>query len=158
MTNVEKGVVLLNARKELGWTQEKMARALDIDRSWLLQLEKGRRKVDDYYVERANILLSGERAGVGMGDRLKEGAVTYRIKGEGGAASATEVESAGDVLSAGAISTLNHLVEKMDDDQVADEVCTILKKKKTKTRFEMARYLIKELERRERAGKGTNGH
>lgn len=59
------------------------------------------------------------------------------------------------VLSEGARETLDHLVEKMNDDEVAEEICEILKKRNKRQRFESARYLIWVLE--QRAKKPGNG-
>lgn len=141
-------------------TQEELAEKLGVTRNYLSMIEGGREpsamlmELFGHLENSATSRVSTEdKTAGGTAGRLEECAVNYHVAGEGQAGDA-EVE---DVVDEGGRSMLDHLVEKLDDDQVADEVCCILKKKK-RGRFEMARYLIKELERRERNGKGTNGH
>jgi transcriptional regulator with XRE-family HTH domain len=56
ITNVEKGKLLVAARKRLGFSQVQMAEKLNLDSSYLSQLENGRREVDEDYVLRAEEL------------------------------------------------------------------------------------------------------
>jgi transcriptional regulator with XRE-family HTH domain len=56
LTNFEKGKLLLNARKRLDLNQVQMAQKLNLDSSYLSQLENGRREVDEFYVNRAEEL------------------------------------------------------------------------------------------------------
>jgi transcriptional regulator with XRE-family HTH domain len=56
LTNFEKGKLLLTARKRLGLNQVQMAQKLNLDSSYLSQLENGRREVDEFYVNRAEEL------------------------------------------------------------------------------------------------------
>jgi len=44
------------ARKRLGWSQVQMAQRLNLDPTYLSQLENGRREVDEFYVNRAEEL------------------------------------------------------------------------------------------------------
>jgi transcriptional regulator with XRE-family HTH domain len=53
LTNSEKGELLVAARKRLGLNQVQMAQKLNLDSSYLSQLENGRREVDQFYVNRA---------------------------------------------------------------------------------------------------------
>jgi transcriptional regulator with XRE-family HTH domain len=39
------------------WSREEMSRALHLDPLYLAQLENGRRKVDDFYLQRAEELV-----------------------------------------------------------------------------------------------------
>lgn len=55
-TNFEKGKLLIAARKRLGLSQVQMAQKLNLDSSYLSQLENGRREVDEFYVNRAEEL------------------------------------------------------------------------------------------------------
>jgi transcriptional regulator with XRE-family HTH domain len=52
LTNFEKGKLLMTARKRLGLSQVQMAQKLNLDSSYLSQLENGRREVDEFYVNR----------------------------------------------------------------------------------------------------------
>jgi transcriptional regulator with XRE-family HTH domain len=54
-TNTEKGKRLMTARKRLGLNQVQMAEKLNLDSTYLSQLENGRREVDEFYVERAEV-------------------------------------------------------------------------------------------------------
>ena len=56
MTNSEKGKLLMAARKRLGLSQVQMAQKLNLDSTYLSQLENGRREVDEFYVHRAEEL------------------------------------------------------------------------------------------------------
>jgi transcriptional regulator with XRE-family HTH domain len=56
MTNVEKGKLLVAARKRLGFSQVQMAEKLNLDSTYLSQLENGRREIDEFYVLRAEEL------------------------------------------------------------------------------------------------------
>ena len=56
MTNVDKGKLLVVARKRLGFSQVQMAEKLNLDSTYLSQLENGRREVDEFYVRRAEEL------------------------------------------------------------------------------------------------------
>jgi transcriptional regulator with XRE-family HTH domain len=53
LTNFDKGKLLMAARKRLGLSQVQMAQKLNLDSSYLSQLENGRREVDEFYVHRA---------------------------------------------------------------------------------------------------------
>jgi transcriptional regulator with XRE-family HTH domain len=53
MTNADKGKLLMAARKRLGLSQVQMAQKLNLDSTYLSQLENGRREVDEFYVQRA---------------------------------------------------------------------------------------------------------
>ena len=57
LSNLEKGKRLKDVRRQLGWSQDEMAKALKVTRSWLSQLESGSRVVDEYYLERAETIL-----------------------------------------------------------------------------------------------------
>jgi transcriptional regulator with XRE-family HTH domain len=57
ITNVDKGKLLVTARKRLGFSQVQMAEKLNLDSSYLSQLENGRREVGKFYVERAEELM-----------------------------------------------------------------------------------------------------
>jgi transcriptional regulator with XRE-family HTH domain len=54
--NVDKGRLLMAARKRLGFSQVQMAEKLNLDSSYLSLLENGRREVDEFYVQRAEEL------------------------------------------------------------------------------------------------------
>jgi transcriptional regulator with XRE-family HTH domain len=56
LTNFDKGKLLISARKRLGFSQVQMAQKLNLDSSYLSQLENGRREVDEFYVNRAEEL------------------------------------------------------------------------------------------------------
>ena len=56
LSNAEKGKLLIAARKRLDFSQVQMAEKLNLDSTYLSQLENGRREVDDFYVERAEEL------------------------------------------------------------------------------------------------------
>jgi transcriptional regulator with XRE-family HTH domain len=56
ISNADKGKLLVAARKRLGLNQAQMAEKLNLDPSYLSQLENGRQKVGDFYVERAEEL------------------------------------------------------------------------------------------------------
>ena len=56
LTNFVKGKLLTSARKRLGLNQVQMAQRLNLDSSYLSQLENGRREVDEFYVNRAEEL------------------------------------------------------------------------------------------------------
>jgi transcriptional regulator with XRE-family HTH domain len=56
MTNLEKGKLLMASRKRLGLSQVEMAQKLNLDSTYLSQLENGRREVDEFYVQRAEEL------------------------------------------------------------------------------------------------------
>ena len=56
MTNADKGKLLMAARKRLGLSQVQMAQKLNLDHTYLSQLENGRREVDEFYVQRAEEL------------------------------------------------------------------------------------------------------
>ena len=55
-SNTEKGKRLKEIRRQLGWGQAEMAKALKMDRSYLSQLEGGRRTIDEYYLDRAETI------------------------------------------------------------------------------------------------------
>lgn len=129
-------------------TQEELAEKLGVTRNYLSMIEGGREPsetVQKLFGNLENVAATG-----GLKPELKEGALEYRISGGGIAGGEGEGLNVREGLSEGARSALDHFVEKMDNDQVADEVCTILKKKKAPTRFETARYLIAVLEERSR--------
>jgi len=56
LTNLDKGKLLMAARKRLGLSQVQMAQKLNLDSTYLSQLENGRREVDEFYVQRAEEL------------------------------------------------------------------------------------------------------
>ena len=56
MSNADKGKLLMTARKRLGFSQMQMATKLNLDSTYISQLENGRREVDEFYVERAEEL------------------------------------------------------------------------------------------------------
>jgi len=56
LTNFDKGKLLVAARKRLGFSQVQMAAKLNLDSTYLSQLENGRREVDEFYVQRAEEL------------------------------------------------------------------------------------------------------
>jgi transcriptional regulator with XRE-family HTH domain len=56
LTNLEKGKLLISARKRLRFSQVQMAQKLNLDSTYLSQLENGRREVDEFYVQRADEL------------------------------------------------------------------------------------------------------
>jgi transcriptional regulator with XRE-family HTH domain len=56
LTNFDKGKLLQAARKRLGLSQVEMAKKLNLDSSYISQLENGRREVDEFYVQRAEEL------------------------------------------------------------------------------------------------------
>jgi len=56
LTNLEKGKLLKAARKRLGFSQVQMAEELNLDPTYISQLENGRRELDVYYVRRAEEL------------------------------------------------------------------------------------------------------
>jgi len=53
----EKGNLLMAARKRMGLSQVEMAGKLGLDSTYISQLENGRRKVGDFYVQRAEELV-----------------------------------------------------------------------------------------------------
>jgi transcriptional regulator with XRE-family HTH domain len=53
---VDKGKLLMAARKRMGFSQVQMAQKLNLDSTYLSQLENGRREVDESYVQRAEEL------------------------------------------------------------------------------------------------------
>jgi transcriptional regulator with XRE-family HTH domain len=57
LTIFDKGKALGLARDRMMWSREEMARALHLDPQYLAQLEDGRRKVDAFYVQRAEELV-----------------------------------------------------------------------------------------------------
>jgi transcriptional regulator with XRE-family HTH domain len=56
LTNADKGKLLMAARKRMGLSQVQMAQKLNLDSTYLSQLENGRREVDEFYVQRAEEL------------------------------------------------------------------------------------------------------
>jgi transcriptional regulator with XRE-family HTH domain len=56
ISNAEKGKRLMAARKRLGFSQVQMAEKLNLDPTYISQLENGRREVDEFYVARAEEL------------------------------------------------------------------------------------------------------
>jgi transcriptional regulator with XRE-family HTH domain len=58
LNNVDKGRLLLAARKRLGFSQVQMAQKLNLDSTYLSLLENGRREVDEFYVQRAEEMVS----------------------------------------------------------------------------------------------------
>jgi transcriptional regulator with XRE-family HTH domain len=56
LNNFDKGKLLMAARKRLGFSQVQMAEKLNLDSTYLSQLENGRREVDEFYVQRAEEL------------------------------------------------------------------------------------------------------
>jgi transcriptional regulator with XRE-family HTH domain len=57
LTNFDKGKLLMASRKRLGLSQVQMAQKLNLDSTYLSQLENGRREVDEFYVQRAEELV-----------------------------------------------------------------------------------------------------
>ncbi len=53
LTKLEKGKLLKEVRKRLHLNQRQMAGILNLDPTYLSQLENGKREVDDWYVQRA---------------------------------------------------------------------------------------------------------
>jgi len=53
IANEDKGRRLMAARRRLGFRQVQMAEKLNLDSTYLSQLENGRREVDEFYVQRA---------------------------------------------------------------------------------------------------------
>lgn len=58
LTLLEKGKILWERRKRLGYTQKEMASKLNLDPTYLSLLENGKRQVDDWYLQRAGELLA----------------------------------------------------------------------------------------------------
>ena len=56
IANEDKGRRLTAARRRLGFRQVQMAQKLNLDSTYLSQLENGRREVDEFYVQRAEEL------------------------------------------------------------------------------------------------------
>jgi transcriptional regulator with XRE-family HTH domain len=56
ISNADKGKLLMAARKRLGFSQVQMAQKLNLDPTYISQLENGRREVDEFYVARAEEL------------------------------------------------------------------------------------------------------
>jgi len=54
---LDKGKLLIASRKRLGFSQVEMAQRLNLDSTYLSQLENGRREVDEFYVQRADELV-----------------------------------------------------------------------------------------------------
>lgn len=81
LTNLDKGKLLRDARKRLGFTQETMAEKLGLDPTYVSQLEKGRRNVDEFYLKRVEEI-EGE---FNKSNKVKEGTTPYTttdIRGE----------------------------------------------------------------------------
>jgi transcriptional regulator with XRE-family HTH domain len=57
LTNFDKGAILMAARKRLRFSQVQMAQKLNLDPTYLSQLENGQREVDEFYVQRAEELV-----------------------------------------------------------------------------------------------------
>jgi transcriptional regulator with XRE-family HTH domain len=57
LTNFDKGKILGLARDRMALSREEMAVVLHLDPLYLTQLENGRRKVDEYYLQRAEQLV-----------------------------------------------------------------------------------------------------
>ena len=73
LTNFDKGKLLTAARKRLGFNQVQMAEKLNLDSTYLSQLENGRREVDEWYVKRAEELAREfENARQSKADVLRE--------------------------------------------------------------------------------------
>jgi ribosome-binding protein aMBF1 (putative translation factor) len=53
LTNFDKGKLLVAVRKRLGFSPAQMAEKLNLDSTYLSQLENGRREVDEFHVQRA---------------------------------------------------------------------------------------------------------
>src|SRR4051794_17126188 len=53
VTNEDKGKLLMTARKRLRLSQVQMGQRLNLDPTYLSQLENGKREVDAFYVQRA---------------------------------------------------------------------------------------------------------
>lgn len=74
------GERLRAVRKRLGWTQRKMAVFLNLDSTYVSQLENGRKPVDESYVLRAEAAEREKPAGpraTGSPDEMREGVVAY---------------------------------------------------------------------------------
>jgi transcriptional regulator with XRE-family HTH domain len=59
LNNFEKGGRLRDLRKERGYTQRQMAGVLDIDATYLSQLENGRKEVRDWHLRKAEAWAGG---------------------------------------------------------------------------------------------------
>ena len=68
MTNIEKANRLKAARIRLGYNQEQMGNALNLEKSYISQLENGHRPVDASYVQRAEEFV----AGINKSNEIKE--------------------------------------------------------------------------------------
>jgi transcriptional regulator with XRE-family HTH domain len=90
LTNSDKGKLLMAARKRLGFSQVQMAEKLNLDSTYLSQLENGRREVDEFYVQRAEefvrdfenankakALMEALRESLGEGSPSRESCVQY---------------------------------------------------------------------------------
>ena len=77
LTVLEKGKMLWERRKRLGYTQRQMANKLNLDPTYLSLLENGKRTVDDWYLVRAGELLADfEKSKQGEIGTLGGGGVT----------------------------------------------------------------------------------
>jgi transcriptional regulator with XRE-family HTH domain len=94
LTKFDKGKLLREQRKRLGFTQKAMANKLNLDPTYLSLLENGHREVDDWYVQRAGELLAdfekskevqsevsrGEREGNALGSATREECRNYFLR------------------------------------------------------------------------------
>lgn len=150
----------------MGWSQRRMGKALDLDRTYLSQLENARVEVNDYYVERVNILNRARKAGVEypggeIPADVQRDEEILKDEGSGDRTSTGSSKSEGErdfVFSHGQISALNRLVRKMSEDEVIQEMCEVLRDKKmeSRERFATVRFYLGEMERREKDMKGGN--
>jgi transcriptional regulator with XRE-family HTH domain len=69
LTNVEKGKLLREARQRLGLTQEEMAKALGLDKTYLSQFENGHREIDSFYLRRAEEIEKSKKVNDAIGEQ-----------------------------------------------------------------------------------------
>lgn len=63
LTNIEKGRSLRTIRKTLHFTQNQMAERLELDPTYLSQLENGSRPVDEWYLQKAQQIFEKSNSG-----------------------------------------------------------------------------------------------
>jgi transcriptional regulator with XRE-family HTH domain len=69
LTNVEKGKLLRESRKRADLTQEQMAKALGLDKTYLSQLENGHRDIDEFYLVRAAEIEKSNKVQAALADK-----------------------------------------------------------------------------------------
>lgn len=150
--NVEKGNRLKAARERLGLTQAAMAKELKINRSYLSELESGAREVDDYYVEKADILVSAAEAGV----KGREFAIAENPLPYGGA----DAHKSGMPGSERKRRELHLLFHDMPRERVLAKLNEVLNqtRESPEVKYQTVRDLIDYLEWREKKNGPKNGH